>query len=193
VGWCLEANRDLDLAAALDAHAFDDPVGELGAALVALGDVHRLITPQLFNVSALVMHLYFPQIQLDRGFTAGVTIAELARVEDALADAAASLARARPRRADGALVLDELRNAIALVTVLCHDGRARLAGDGWLSSVPDARRAALAVELAPVVDAHRALWLARNRSGGLDDSCAWLEHLRRCYVTGRTEPHWGGW
>src|SRR5205085_2545072 len=88
----------------------------------------------------------------------------------------AALDRARPRRADGALVLDELRNAAALVSLLCRDGRARLETDGWLASVPQRRREGFAAELAPLIDTHRNLWLARNRPGGLDDSCAWLEN-----------------
>jgi hypothetical protein len=193
VSWCLESNRSLDLRAALDVHVFDDPGGEIGGAVMALGDLHRAVTPQFFNVSTLVTHLYFPQLQLDRGFTAGITGAELLGVEERLAEALAALDRARPRRPDGSLVLDELRNAVALVSLLCRDGRARLEADGWLASVPAARRDGFAAALAPLIDTHRNLWLARNRPGGLDDSCAWLENLRRAYQTGVTDRRWGGW
>jgi hexosaminidase len=193
VSWCLETNRDLDLRAALDVHVFDDPAGEIGGAVMALGDLHREVTPQFFNLSTLVTHLYFPQLQLDRGFTAGITGGELARVEERLADAAATLDRSHPRRPDGALALDELRNAAALVSLQCRDGRARLEADGWLASVPESRREGFAAALAPLIDTHRNLWLARNRAGGLDDSCAWLENLRRAYLTGVTDRRWGGW
>jgi hypothetical protein len=79
------------------------------------------------------------------------------------------------------------------VSLLCRDGRARLAADGWLASVPASARERFAVELAPLIDAHRNLWLTRNRPGGLDDSCAWLENLRRGYETGVTDRRWGGW
>jgi hypothetical protein len=139
------------------------------------------------------MHLYFPQLQLGRTFTDGLTVGDLAGVEDRLSDAVAGLARARPRRADGALVVEELTTGAALVSLMCRDARARLEGDGWLASVPAARRERLASELEPLIENHRRLWLARNRPGGLDDSVAWLEHLRRCYRTGTTERGWGGW
>ena len=76
---------------------------------------------------------------------------------------------------------------------MCGDARARLEADGWLASVPDGRRQQLAAELEPIIDAHRRLWLARNRPGGLPDSVAWLEHLLECYRTGTTERGWGGW
>ena len=192
--WCLEANRALDLAAALDAHSFADDAGELGAALVELGNSYRGITPQFPNVSALVMHLYFPQFRVGTGFTEGLTVDELLGVEEVLERATSRLDRAAPGRADGSLVLDELRNGAALVALMCRDARARLATeDGRLRSVPDADRRRLAIELAPIVDRHRDLWLARNRPGGLDDSLAWLENLRTCYETGVTDREWGGW
>jgi hypothetical protein len=191
VSWCLDTNADLDLAAALDTHAFDDPTGELSAALLALGDVHRGIAPQFPNISVLVMHLYYPQLQLDRGISAGMTIEDLRHVEEGLTHAVELLGRSRPRRPDGDLVIDELRAAAALVALLCRDARARLAEDGWLSSVPEATRANLATDLRPLIERHRELWLARNRPGGLDDSAAWLEHLLECYETGVTDKSWG--
>jgi hypothetical protein len=193
VAWCRETNEHMDLGAVLDAHVFDDPAGELGAAVLSLGDLHRAVTPQFPNLSTLVTHLYFPQLQLDRGITAGITAVDLEQVEATLAGAITAIGRARPRRPDGGLVLDELRNAAALVGLLCRDGRARLAGDGWLASVSPAERRRLAAELVPLIDAHRELWLARNRPGGLEDSAAWLEHLRVAYETGETDMRWGGW
>ncbi|MBV8234521.1 MAG: family 20 glycosylhydrolase [Acidimicrobiia bacterium] len=193
VSWCLDANRDLDLAAALDAHAFDDPAGELGAALLTLGDAYLGVVPRIWNMSVLTMHLYWPQLQLGRTFSDGLTTDDLLSVERTLADAVTRLGQARPRRSDGALVLDELRTGAALVSLLCRDARARLEADGWLASVPEARRRELAADLGPLIEAHRHLWLARNRPGGLDDSLAWLEHLRECYRTGAVDRAWGGW
>lgn len=193
VSWCLETNRELDLGAALSAHCFDDPTGELARALLALGDVHRAVTPQAPNISALVAHGYWPQLQIGRGFTKGLRFEELDRVEEILTDARARIGRANPGRADGALVQDELRNGAALVGLLTRDARARMVGDGALASVPAPARDELASKLRPIIAEHRRLWLARNRSGGLDDSAAWLEHLLHCYETGDTPFDWGSW
>ena len=193
VSWCLDANRDIDLGAALDAHAFDDGEGELGAAVLALGDAYLGVVPKMWNMSMLTMHLYWPQLQLGRTFSDGLSIDDLLGVEQGLADAVDRLGRAKPERADGALVLDELRAGAALVSLMCRDARLRLEGDGWLASIPEARRQALADELDGLIETHRRLWLARNRPGGLTDSVAWLEHLRDCYRTGTTDRAWGGW
>jgi hypothetical protein len=193
VSWCLDANRDIDLAAALDVHCFQDSSGELGAALVALGDAYLGVVPKIWNMSVLVMHLYWPQLQLGRTFSDGLTVDDLVRVDAGLAECVDRLSRAKPDREDGVLVVDELRGGAALVSLLCRDARLRLEGDGWLSSIPAARRQDLADELDGLIDEHRRLWLARNRPGGLVESVAWLEHLRDCYRTGTADREWGGW
>ena len=54
-------------------------------------------------------------------------------------------------------------------------------------------RASFARRLAALTDRHRALWLARNRPGGLVDSVAWLDNLHAAYESGRPDPTWGGW
>ena len=74
VSWCLAANGDLHLGAALSTHVFGDGTGALADAVLALGDAHRLVTPQFPNMSALVMNLYYPQLPVGRGLTAGLTV-----------------------------------------------------------------------------------------------------------------------
>ncbi len=188
VSWCLASNRGIDLAAALDAHCYLDESREIGGAILALGDAYRCSKVQIPNLAATLLHLWFPEWTLGSGKRGGLTAGDYLAVEAVLDDALSRLRSARLRRADSALVLDELRNACALVRVLCHDARARLAASGTLASVPEPLRRDLALELEPVIDEHRRLWLARNRPGGLSESSARLEHLHRCYVTGETPP-----
>ena len=187
VSWCIDSNRDLDVATALDLHCFDDPAGELGAALGRLGDAHLELTPQVGNVASSVLHLYYPQLQIGRGPLAGAHATEYAAIEATLADVNDRLDRARPRRNDGALVIAELRNSMALVKILCRDARARLDGDGTLASIPEGTRQTLARDLDAVIAAHETLWHARNRPGGFVDSVAHLTRLRRAYATGTVE------
>src|SRR3954447_6439238 len=119
VSWCLDANHDLDLGAALDVHCFGDASGELGATLLALGDAYLGVAPKIWNMSVLTMHLYWPQLQLGRTFSDGLTVEDLGRVEAGLAACVERLGRAAPARSDGALVLDELRAGAALVSLMC--------------------------------------------------------------------------
>jgi hexosaminidase len=191
--WCRSANRDLDLPAALDAHCYDDGAGVIGGVLHDLGNVHLAIKPQFFNMSTLVFHLYFPQLQVGRTFTEGITHEQVASAEGILAGCRSRLDGAHPGRADGALVVEELRTAIDLVALICRDLHARLDADGWLASVPEPARLELAGDLDPLIDGHRRMWLARNRPGGLPDSEAWLTNLATSYRTGHTDKGWGGW
>jgi hypothetical protein len=178
VAWCSASNSSLDLAAALSSPAgFDDPSGALAAALLALGDVHRLVEPQVPNNSILTMHLYRPAFRMGEGVTAGLTDGDLAAVEEAISSVRSSLAGAQPRRADGAQVVAELDTSARLLALLVRDARARLAAGGTLAAVPAPVRSAFADELDGLVDEHRAHWLARNRLGGLDDSAARLTRL----------------
>jgi hexosaminidase len=191
VSWCLAANGDLDLGAALSTHVFGDSTGALADAVLALGDAHLLVTPQFPNMSALVMNLYYPQLPVGRGLTAGLTSAELDAV-DACLDGARAAARARPDRSDARQLIDETLFSVDLVGLLTDDARARLRGDGSLGSVTAEERARLGARLDALADRYRVLWNSRNRPGGLTDSLGWLHNLRAAYASGRPDPRWGG-
>jgi hypothetical protein len=89
-------------------------------------------------------------------------------------------------------VVDEIRATVGLLRLATHDARLRMAGDGALSSVGTTDRAALARELDDVVSEHRRLWTTTCRPGGLEDSVAWFDHLRSCYLTGDADKTWFG-
>lgn len=195
LAWCESSNRDLDpgsLADLLDLHCFDDPECRTGRALVALGDVHRLSPCQFPNVSTLVMNLYFPQLPVGTGLTAGLELSHLEKVESAIESALARLPLARPRNEHGRIALDEISTSARLVQLACRDARERLRAGGRLEDVGERERSQLASELEPLVAEHRDLWSRRNRLGGLAESCGWLEHLRRCYLAGSAEDDWAG-
>jgi len=192
VSWCLETNADLDLGAALSVHVFDDPTGRLAEAVLALGDAHLLVTPQFPNMSAVVTNLYYPQLPVGRGLTAGLTLEELDALDRCLGEARRAAEGALPLRPDGGLLVAETVFGVDLVALLVRDARERLHADGTLGSVPEAVRRGLADDLVALIDRYRSLWLQRNRPGGLDDSVAWLDNLRSAYGTGRPDPAWGG-
>jgi len=192
VSWCLAANEDLDLGAALSTHVFGDSTGALADAVLALGDAHLLVTPQFPNMSALVMNLYYPQLPVGRGLTAGLTSEELDAVDGCLDGARAAARRARPDRGDAEILIDEVLFSTDLVALLTDDARARLRGDGSLGSVAADERARLGARLDALVERYRVLWNGRNRPGGLSDSLSWLRNLGAVYASGRPDPRWGG-
>jgi hexosaminidase len=194
-GWCVDANADLEapeLAILLDVHCYDDPSGETGRAVVALGETYRMIAPQPPNMSVLAFPFLLPQWPMGRAATEGLTEADLRAVEALLDDTVEALGRTRPGRPDATLVVDEILATAALLRLSCRDAVLRLRADGSLASIPAAEREHLGAELEARMAEYRRLWLERFRPGGLSDSTAWFEHLLGCYRTGTTDRSWFG-
>jgi hypothetical protein len=195
MAWCFETNRNLDavdIAGALDVDCYADVSGELGLALVTLGDLHRRLPCVIPNLSPLVLHMYLPQLPAGPALDPGLSGSCYEEVIGALDDAVAGVMRATPTTAHGRRAVDDLAVAAALVRLAGNDGKARAEGDGHVGSIPERRRLQLAEALGELISAHRERWLVANRPGGLDESCQWLAHTRDCYRRGETDGGWAG-
>jgi hexosaminidase len=172
VSWCVEANREINLAKALDRFAFHDPAGAMGRTVYDLGNAYQksAFLPHA-NGAHMARTLYIPLEKLRSGMwlygqKEAVPVA-VDQVKAAMAEAdraADGLANARP--ADP-LVLPEYRLAVALWKHGCK--RLLLAADD-----PSVTRAQMGAELRALISEQSATWLARNRPGGLGDSLARL-------------------
>lgn len=172
LAWCADANRDLDVAAALDRFVFGDASGGLGAGLVLAGGVYERTGLGWFNGSPLFYRLLArggPFAALGKATAGGV---ERATVE--LEEAAALVAGSRPTCADGDVVRRELLQAIRLA----RHGARRLARDEGFAQHDDAD---LRRDLTDAIAEQRACWALRSRPGGLDDSVARLERTLTTY------------
>jgi hypothetical protein len=168
---------DLPLAELLDLHAVDDPI--LGQALVELGNVYQLAGRTPKNASTLFHLLLFAGEPMGMGEGErfhGVTVDTLGRSLEALQQATAPLMDLA--HAD-LLEAQELRWSADLLAFACRLGLARLQhGPGRsLADLPADARRALGRELEPLRLGHRQLWLARNRSGGLEHSARRLDRI----------------
>ncbi len=162
LAWCLDANRDLDVAAALDHHVLGDRAGRAGAALLAAGEVVDRTGVLVPNGSAL-----HPTAGGQLGGFGVPTGETLDGVRATLADVDQALAEAVLVDHDGAVTRRELRQAVALAA----HGADRLARKHGLPAPPDADLDARRDDLA---DEQAACWGLRSRAGGRDDSLAVL-------------------
>jgi hexosaminidase len=171
VAWCLAANRELELPAALDAFVFEDEAGVLGGALETLGSAYAGTGKIALNGSPLFTDLLQGGLLGSFGTPdpAGVR-----RVIEALDGAIDSLARARPACADGAAVVRELAQAARLA----RHGAFRIARAAGL---PRPEGAELRRDLGDAIAEQRACWALRARPGGLADSIARLEATLATY------------
>lgn len=169
LAWAVDANRDLDLPAALDAFAFDDEAGVMGALMQRLGRLYLIPGQARPNGHLLTDLLRMPADGLPevlRLFVANSgTPDSLLDLLGELDACEADLARAKMRRPDGALIQSELRLAMDLLRQATRQAQRAL-------GVTDTAWAVLSEELAALLARYRALWLERSRSGGLEDSVA---------------------
>jgi hypothetical protein len=173
VAWALDANRDLDLAGALDASVFGGTDAGIGPVLVEAGNLWHRTGRRALNASPLAAALLAHLPLLVTGEPDPDRVLEVLEDLDRLDR---GLAAAHPGGADASVVVRELEVAIALA----RQGAWRLLG----SAAPPA--GTLADHLEATIEDQRTAWLARSRPGGLDDS---LSHLTRTLEADRALVH----
>jgi hypothetical protein len=164
LSWCCAANRELDLAAALDAFVFEDEAHVLGAALETLGGLYAGTGKTALNGSPLFTDLLQGGLLGSFGTPNAAGLRRVIETLDATAD---GLGRARPSGSDGAVVVRELQQAARLA----RHGAYRIARAAGL---PCPEAAELRRDLGDAIAEQRACWALRARPGGLADSSARL-------------------
>jgi hexosaminidase len=164
VSWAYEANQEADVKPFLN-QVFGDRSGLIGQVLYDLGDCYRAagFTPSNGTALGYMFHFFLSRPT----WAAKAQQMDIDAQERAIREAAAGIEKLELTCADGPLVVRELRNTVRLLLHLCGFVRMRLALEG---AAPDkARVAELARDLNAIVAEHRALWMERNRLGGLDE------------------------
>jgi hexosaminidase len=162
--------NELDVPALLDAHVFLDARSKLGQIAYDLGNAYRETGARPHNGSLLFQLLVKSDLPVTEP---GVSRSTLEHTLGYLEEVRTRLSAVN----NGSLVVEELGWATDMLLFACRLGLARFenGGDRPLASVAAEERRALARELTPLIERHRALWLSRNRAGGLADSVARLE------------------
>jgi hypothetical protein len=170
--WCYEANRDLDVSRALDVHVFRDAAGVMGRLMYDFGNIYQVVKNPVANGSRLFWSLMGEE---RRRMWDPVTREDFDAADVGLDPIVLRLHDVRMDRPDTQLIIDEVRNGAAMLKFACHHGRHRLGADRMSKS-------RMTYWLNEIVTEHKRLWLARNRPGGLRDSCAQLEARRADYA-----------
>jgi hexosaminidase len=172
--WALAANHDRDMAATVSRHAFGDPSGRMGRVAYDMGNVYRAAGFVPHNGSALFWMLQWPVQTIAGTYPPEVSASDC--WEQAVDQAIAPLSEACMNRSGGPLIAREYANTARL---LRHAARRGQFAAGRDRSAETRRK--LDADMAEIIDEYRALWLARNRPGGLADSVGRLEAARADY------------
>ncbi|MBI5876637.1 MAG: family 20 glycosylhydrolase [Chloroflexi bacterium] len=182
LGWCVEANRALDVPAALDRFVFRDRAGVMGRMTCDLGNVYQSLGVKLHNASGLARILQIPSqnddaLTIIRDFESlGITNYERAMV--VIAKAMRPLEKHRMACADAELIEAEFECAADMLHHACGLGIFAQEDDPKVAR-PLKRK--LKRNMQDIIEEYRALWLERNRPGGLDDSAARLAAVLELY------------
>lgn len=163
LSWCVKANRDQDWPVVLDVHVFEDKAGVMGGLAYDLGNTYLRTGHQIGNGSILNTILKTPWSQ---SLPEGVTEAALSNAKGWIDGVMSHLPQARMACRDGRLIAREFGNAARMLHHACDRGIAVRRGE----TAQGGTRGQLAESMRGIVSEHRALWLARNREGGLADS-----------------------
>lgn len=170
--WAFQANQSLNIPAALDRFVFGDTTGIAGRVLYDLGNIYRALGFEPPNSSALFWAMQRSVAELQAG--PSVPPAAFARALEAIDEVTATLPQAQLHGVDAALHMRELAQTVRLLQHACKRGL-------YAHSPSPAQAQALADDLEAIIPEYRALWLARNRPGGLNDSVARFEQALNDY------------
>jgi len=172
--WAWEANRAVDVPRVVSRCVFDDPSGNFGRVAYDLGNVYQALGFVPHNSSVLFWMLQWPLAQL-ADYREAVSPETLHAVLAAIDRALAPLQETRSTRAD----VDLLKREFELAGwMLRHAARRGLLAIG----APIVAATDLDRDLNAIEREYEAVWLTRQRPGGLSDSVARLERSRRDYT-----------
>jgi hexosaminidase len=172
-----QAPLELPVAEWLESYVFDDAAQLLGKVTRDLGNTYRELGCRPHNSSAL---FYF--VAGRPGQPIALPGTEARHFDDTLSYLQAldvELGRAQPSNDEARRAQTELVWTSDVLKAACRIGKARLSigFDEPVSKLDAGVRETLAAELGPLIERHRALWLGRNRPGGLRESAGQMERV----------------
>lgn len=168
-----------NLSFQLNKYVFQDTTGFTAKALLTLGDAYLKTNIPEGNANAFHLMIRRYKWTMQGHYqTKKLNKEGLLAAEQEINKGLELLRKARPKCADAEIILEETEQAAHLAFFGIHLGLARLKAKGMKTkNIPKKTRRALASELQMVIQNHKAIWLVRNREGGLSDSASKLEDV----------------
>jgi hexosaminidase len=183
--WNVDSTGEIDMERArrlLDRHAFEDRAGIMGRTWIELGRVTDLLEDDCENGHALFFATTFADSPFPHPRVVGLTRTGLDAARAHLEAVLQELPDARSDRPDADILTAEAqlaRDMLALAESLARERIELPVGHG-LAELPPHARERLRRDLDRLRDHHSALWVSRNRPGGLAESLRWLDFLGDC-------------
>lgn len=183
MAWDPERNADLDLGEVLTRFVFRDASGRMGRIAVDFGNYYREEKESAFNGSGVFRTLYYHQLDdtnrtLDFLHLSDMERWEFEGVTKYVRELLKELKLAAPACDDGELILAEYRQAGQLILLGADLGLFKLYRREVDRTEARETLRRMIGDLENNIHDLKENWLARNRSGGLEDSLTRLYGLR---------------
>ncbi|MDM8529014.1 glycoside hydrolase family 20 zincin-like fold domain-containing protein [Anaerolineales bacterium HSG24] len=176
LSWGYETNLNQDIPQLISHHVFRDETGIMGKLAYDLGNADQSLGLKIHNNSPLFLLLQKPVDEIIEKYN--LTEAKLNDILSYIDTVMVSLEDATINRPDAALIKQEFNWVANMLRHACRRGVWSIG-----NRVDDTLRQQLATDAEQLLDTFRQTWQARNRSGGLDDSFAWLVKMANAYDT----------
>lgn len=175
LAWSYDANYQQDVARAVSLYAFGDPSGMMGRLAYDLGNTY--LEPELQIPNSSVLFHILQESPETTAAREGLTEEGLRKTLAYLNRLLQELPNISLQHPEADLIRREFTWAARMLTHACQRGLWALA-KGRKHENRELRQE-LARADGELLDEHRAIWLARNRIGGLGDSQAWFNRIDR--------------
>ena len=188
LSWYAAGNNDVDLPAALDAFTFGDSAGVMGKLAFDLGNAYKEPGVTVHNGNILHWIYTMSLDQMRNGWrrslygdsenvlnTHSLLYENLHGTIEYIDEVMKPLDEARIDRRDADLIKREFRQSARM---LKHGAKRAL----LMLNDEQVSKAEMLADLDAIIEEQKALWLARNREGGLEDSLVNLQEARKLYT-----------
>lgn len=183
VSWCVESNKDMDVAAVMDRFVLKDKAGVMGKMICELGNIYLQPGVYVRNSSVLVRILLGADANFNDGYFAKLNKDNLSKTIEYIDQTLVDIDKADMERDDAELIVNELELGARLLRHACKYGILRVSAENrYPRKVSLEDKKALSQEFEDIIKDFEKLWVVRNRVGGLDDSVDKMESfLEKAY------------
>jgi hexosaminidase len=172
--WSNDSNRTLDVQVVLSKFAFQDNSGWMGKIAYNLGNLYKETDMLLDNTSALFEILQEPMDNWIAKYDPIQAKVRFSHIQDLIEHASGILLQSSSRRRDNPLLVREFQLTMKLLHHSCNRVIRAFQSES-------ASKNAMAVDLDQIINEYQAIWLSRNRPGGLQDSLSYFETAKKEY------------
>jgi hexosaminidase len=172
--WSNDSNRTLDVQVVLSKFAFQDNSGWMGKIAYNLGNLYKETDMLLDNTSALFEIMQEPMDNWIAKYDPIQAKVRFSHIQDLIEHASGILLQSSSRRRDNPLLVREFQLTMKLLHHSCNRVIRAFQSES-------ASKNAMAVDLDQIINEYQAIWLSRNRPGGLQDSLSYFETAKKEY------------